>query len=149
MSQLRRLFMMATSFQMAQCYWLTSSMMSSSRLADTTLSLFPKGICFETSVSGMPQQNSNQRDSYKGSRKDRLTPSLWSSALEEGQPPSSGNRWSVVLIRRNRICTGRDVANQLAPAMLMILLWAFEIVPIEGEIRPDPRNPQFLDSLIA
>ena len=31
----------------------------------------------------------------------------------------------------------------------MMLLWAFEIVPIEGETRPDPKNAQFVDSMIA
>ena len=31
----------------------------------------------------------------------------------------------------------------------MVLLWAFEIVPVEGEARPDPKNPHFVDSLIA
>ena len=41
------------------------------------------------------------------------------------------------------------MANQIARAIVMILLWAFEIIPIEGEARPDPRNPQFVDSVIA
>jgi hypothetical protein len=31
----------------------------------------------------------------------------------------------------------------------MILLWAFEIVPVEGEARPDPKTARFLDSLIS
>ena len=41
------------------------------------------------------------------------------------------------------------MANHIAPATVMILLWAFEIVPIEGETRPDPKNAQFVDSMIA
>jgi len=55
----------------------------------------------------------------------------------------------LVLIDRTRICPGRDMANQVARAIIMILLWAFEIIPIEGEARPDPRNPEFVDSVIA
>jgi hypothetical protein len=55
----------------------------------------------------------------------------------------------LVLIQGTRICPGRDMANQIAPAFIMTLLWAFEIIPIEGEARPDPRNPQFVDSVIA
>ena len=31
----------------------------------------------------------------------------------------------------------------------MILLWAFEIIPVQGEARPDPKNPQFVDANIA
>ena len=31
----------------------------------------------------------------------------------------------------------------------MILIWAFEIIPVEGESRPDLKNPQFIDSAIA
>ena len=34
-------------------------------------------------------------------------------------------------------------------SIIMILLWALEIIPIEGEARPDPRNPQFVDSVLA
>jgi len=41
------------------------------------------------------------------------------------------------------------MANQIAPATIVALLWAFEIVPIEGETRPDPKNAQFVDSMIA
>jgi len=41
------------------------------------------------------------------------------------------------------------MANQLATTILMILLWAFEIIPVEGEARPDPKNAQFVDALIA
>ena len=41
------------------------------------------------------------------------------------------------------------MANQIAPAYVMILLWAFEIAPIDGDARPDPINAQFLDSLLA
>ena len=41
------------------------------------------------------------------------------------------------------------MANQIAPTTVMTLLWAFEIVPIEGETRPDPKNAQFVDSMIA
>jgi hypothetical protein len=31
----------------------------------------------------------------------------------------------------------------------MILLWAFEIIPVDGEALPDPKNPQFVDAVIA
>ena len=41
------------------------------------------------------------------------------------------------------------MANLIAPATVMILLWAFEIVPIEGETRPDPKNAQFVDAIIT
>lgn len=41
------------------------------------------------------------------------------------------------------------MANQIAPAFLMALLWAFEIAPLEGDVRPDPKNAQFVDSTIA
>jgi hypothetical protein len=41
------------------------------------------------------------------------------------------------------------MANQIAPTIIMTLLWAFEIVPAEGEARPDPKNAQFVDSIIA
>ena len=41
------------------------------------------------------------------------------------------------------------MANQIAPATIMNLLWAFEIAPIEGETRPDPKNAQFVDSIIG
>ena len=41
------------------------------------------------------------------------------------------------------------MANLIAPATVMTLLWAFEIVPIEGETRPDPKNAQFVDAIIA
>jgi hypothetical protein len=54
-----------------------------------------------------------------------------------------------MLIQRIRICPGRDLANQIAPAMIMTLLWAFEIAPIEGETRPDRKNPQFVDAMIG
>jgi hypothetical protein len=49
----------------------------------------------------------------------------------------------------NRICPGRDLANHLIPAAVMNLLWAFEIVPVGNEARPDSKNPQFVDSLVA
>ena len=54
-----------------------------------------------------------------------------------------------VLIHKNRICAGQDLANHLVPAFVMALLWAFEIAPVEGEARPDPRNPQFVDSAVV
>ena len=41
------------------------------------------------------------------------------------------------------------MANHLAPAFVMALLWAFEIAPVEGEARLDPKNPQFVDSAVA
>jgi hypothetical protein len=41
------------------------------------------------------------------------------------------------------------MANQIAPAIIMSLLWAFEIVPVGDEPPPDPKNPQFIDSLIV
>jgi len=41
------------------------------------------------------------------------------------------------------------MANQLVTTFIMILLWAFEIIPIEGEARPDPKNPQFVDASVA
>jgi len=41
------------------------------------------------------------------------------------------------------------MANQLAKAFMMVLLWAFEIIPVEGEARPDPKNAQFVDASIA
>ena len=41
------------------------------------------------------------------------------------------------------------MASLITPATVMNLLWAFEIVPIEGETRPDPKHPQFIDSIIA
>jgi len=41
------------------------------------------------------------------------------------------------------------MANQLATSFLMILLWAFEIIPVDGEARPDSKNPQFVDSSIS
>ena len=41
------------------------------------------------------------------------------------------------------------MANQIAPTTIMILLWAFEIVPIEGETQPDPKKAQFVDSVIG
>ena len=41
------------------------------------------------------------------------------------------------------------MANQIAPATIMTLLWAFEIAPIEGETRPDPKDAQFVDSIIG
>lgn len=47
------------------------------------------------------------------------------------------------------ICPGRDMANHLSPAFVMTLLWAFEIAPVEGEARPDPKNPRFVDSAVV
>ena len=41
------------------------------------------------------------------------------------------------------------MASLITPATVMNLLWAFEIVPIEGETRPDSKNAQFVDSMIA
>jgi len=41
------------------------------------------------------------------------------------------------------------MANQIAPVTIMTFLWAFEIVPVEGEARPDPKNAQFVDAVIA
>ena len=41
------------------------------------------------------------------------------------------------------------MANQIVSTTVMALLWAFEIVPIEGETRPDPKNAQFADSIIG
>jgi len=41
------------------------------------------------------------------------------------------------------------MANQLVTTFIMILIWAFEIIPVEGEARPDLKNPQFIDSAIA
>ena len=41
------------------------------------------------------------------------------------------------------------MANQIAPATIMSLLWAFEIIPVEGEARPDPKNAEFVDGVIA
>ena len=63
---------------------------------------------------------------------------------------ASGVRVTVsVLIPKNRICAGQDLANHLVPAFIMALLWAFEIAPVEGEARPDPRNPQFVDLVVV
>jgi len=31
----------------------------------------------------------------------------------------------------------------------MILLWAFEIMPVEGEAWPDPKDAQFTDAVIS
>lgn len=41
------------------------------------------------------------------------------------------------------------MANEVAPATLMNLLWAFEIVPVEGDVRPDPKNAEFVDTVVA
>lgn len=41
------------------------------------------------------------------------------------------------------------MANEVAPTTIMLLLWAFEIVPLEGEARPDPTNAEFVDAVIA
>jgi len=41
------------------------------------------------------------------------------------------------------------MADQTAMNMLMVLLWAFEVVPFEGEGLPDRTDPKFVDSLIA
>jgi len=90
-------------------------------------------------------------------------PERFLQVLKEGQvDPRSlafgfGRRFGIqllqslglVLNQRNRVCPGREMANQLAPAIIMILLWAFEILPVEGEARPDPKNPQFVDAVIA
>jgi hypothetical protein len=54
-----------------------------------------------------------------------------------------------MLILRIRICPGRDLANEIVPAMIMTLLWAFEIAPIDGEAQPDRKNPQFVDAIIG
>ena len=41
------------------------------------------------------------------------------------------------------------MGTQIASTTVMTLLWAFEIVPIEGETRPDPKEAQFVDSIIG
>jgi hypothetical protein len=41
------------------------------------------------------------------------------------------------------------MADQTAMNVLMVLLWAFEIVPAEGEGLPDRAHPKFVDSMIA
>jgi len=41
------------------------------------------------------------------------------------------------------------MANHVASAAIMVLLWAFEIAPVEGEARPDPKNAQFVDEVVA
>ena len=54
-----------------------------------------------------------------------------------------------MLIDGSRICPGRDMANEVAPDAFMNLLWAFEIVPVEGDARPDPKNAEFVDTVVA
>jgi len=66
-----------------------------------------------------------------------------------GRRFATNTRRGYVLIQRARICPGRDLASHLASTVIMILLWAFEIVPVEGEARPDPNNPQFTEGMIA
>ena len=41
------------------------------------------------------------------------------------------------------------MANEITPTTVMLLLWAFEIVPLEGEARPDPANAEFVDAVVA
>jgi hypothetical protein len=41
------------------------------------------------------------------------------------------------------------MGDQIAMNMLMVLLWAFKIVPAEGEGLPDRAHPKFVDSMIA
>ena len=31
----------------------------------------------------------------------------------------------------------------------MSLLWAFENFPVEGDVRPDPKNAEFVDAVVA
>jgi len=48
-----------------------------------------------------------------------------------------------------RICPGRDLANQVALYFITLLLWGFDIVPVEGEQPLDRFDPRFIDSLVA
>jgi hypothetical protein len=41
------------------------------------------------------------------------------------------------------------MADRIAMNLLMVLLWAFEFVPVEGEGLPDRAQPKFVDSMIA
>ena len=41
------------------------------------------------------------------------------------------------------------MANQVALNTILILLWAFEIIPVEGEARPDPKHAEFVDTVVA
>jgi len=76
---------------------------------------------------------------------EEFKPERFLQELKEGQVDPE----SLIFGFGRRMCPGRYMASQIARVIIVVLLWAFEIIPIEGEGRPDPKNPQFVDSMIA